>query len=240
MIVDSSALPEQVVDAVVSSSFDSAGQRCSALRVMFVQDDIADIVMTMLKGAMEELNIGDPSLLQTDIGPVIDKEAQDVLLKHIDMMKADGKLIHQVKLPSACEYGTFVPPTVFELDHISHLKREVFGPVLHIIRFKGKQLDDVINQINATGYGLTFGIHSRIQATVDYVTRRIKVGNIYVNRNIIGAIVGVQPFGGQGLSGTGPKAGGPYYLPRLAIERVISTDTTASGGNASLMTLEQD
>lgn len=240
MIVDSSALLEQVVDDVIRSSFDSAGQRCSALRVMFVQADIADSLISMLSGAMDELVVGDPSLLQTDIGPVIDQTAQKGLLDHIAAMQEDAKLIHQVKLPSLCEHGTFVAPTLFEIDHISRLTREVFGPVLHLIRYKNKQMDKVIEQINSTGYGLTFGIHSRIETTVDYVTKRIKAGNLYVNRNMVGAIVGAQPFGGQGLSGTGPKAGGPYYLPRLAVEKVISTDTTASGGNASLMTLEQD
>ncbi|MCF6807812.1 bifunctional proline dehydrogenase/L-glutamate gamma-semialdehyde dehydrogenase PutA [Thiotrichales bacterium 19S9-12] len=238
MVVDSSALAEQVVEAVVNSAFDSAGQRCSALRVLFLQSDVADHIIEMLKGAMQELVVGNPSELKTDIGPVIDKEAQSNLQAHIDQMKEKGALIHQVEVDKSLK-GTFIAPSVFEVDNINALEREVFGPVLHIIRFKANQLDDVINQINGTGYGLTFGIHSRIDETIKYFKDRIRVGNVYVNRNIVGAVVGVQPFGGQGLSGTGPKAGGPLYLHRLAVERVVSTDTTASGGNASLMTLNE-
>jgi RHH-type proline utilization regulon transcriptional repressor/proline dehydrogenase/delta 1-pyrroline-5-carboxylate dehydrogenase len=240
MLVDSSALPEQVVTDVLKSSFDSAGQRCSALRVLYLQEDIADTVMTMLKGAMNTLSIGDPSLLTTDVGPVIDAKAKTSLRSHIDTMKKAGKSIYQLKLPKQCDEGSFIPPTLIELDSISELEREQFGPILHVIRYQAKALDQVIADVNSTGYGLTFGIHSRIQDTVNYVIQRIHAGNLYVNRNMVGAIVGVQPFGGEGLSGTGPKAGGPYYLPRLATERVISIDTTASGGNASLMTLEQD
>lgn len=239
MIVDSTALPEQVVTDVVSSSFDSAGQRCSALRVLFLQNDIADTVIEMLTGAMKELSIGDPSLLKTDVGPVIDQRAQEGLLAHIERLKKDAKLIHQNEVPSDLT-GTFVPPTAFEIDHINVLTHEVFGPVLHIIRYEEKNLDDVINQINGTGFGLTFGIHSRIQEKVDYVTARIKAGNIYINRNTIGAVVGVQPFGGEGLSGTGFKAGGPHYLLKMATERCVSEDTTASGGNASLMSLDEN
>ncbi|MCF6765542.1 bifunctional proline dehydrogenase/L-glutamate gamma-semialdehyde dehydrogenase PutA [Thiotrichales bacterium 19S3-7] len=239
MVVDSSALPEQVVNDVVNSSFDSAGQRCSALRVLFLQSDVADNIIEMLKGAMKELIVGNPNDLKTDIGPVIDKEAQTNLQHHIDQMKQDAKFVYEVDLSESLN-GTFIKPTVFELDHINALKREVFGPVLHIIRFDAKNLDGVIDQINSTGYGLTFGIHSRIDETIKYFQERIRVGNIYVNRNIVGAVVGVQPFGGEGLSGTGPKAGGPLYLYRLAIERTISVDTTASGGNASLMTLNEN
>ncbi|MDO8954560.1 MAG: bifunctional proline dehydrogenase/L-glutamate gamma-semialdehyde dehydrogenase PutA [Gammaproteobacteria bacterium] len=238
MIVDSSALPEQVVKDVIASAFDSAGQRCSALRVLFLQEDIADSTIEMLKGAMDELRVGDPNLLSTDIGPVIDEEARDNLLAHIELMKHEATLIHQVRLSSEAKLGTFVPPTAFELSSLSSLKREVFGPILHIIRFKAAELNKVVEQINNTGYGLTFGIHSRIQETIDYLCQNIRVGNVYVNRNIIGAVVGVQPFGGQGLSGTGPKAGGPLYLPRLAVERSLSVNTTASGGNASLMSLK--
>ena len=240
MIVDSSALPEQVVTDVVMSAFDSAGQRCSALRVLYVQEDVADEIITMLIGAMDELTVGNPINITTDIGPVIDSEAHQVLSNHINKLTKTGKLVHQVNVKSTPKAGTFVPPTLFELDSIHDLEREVFGPILHVIRFKAKELDHVIDDINSTGYGLTFGIHSRIQETIAYVTSRIHAGNLYVNRNMVGAIVGAQPFGGEGLSGTGPKAGGPYYLPRLATERVISVDTTASGGNASLMTLEQD
>jgi len=240
MLVDSSALPEQVVTDVLKSSFDSAGQRCSALRVLYLQEDIADTVLTMLKSAMNTLSIGDPSLLTTDVGPLIDTEATAGLQSHINEMEKAGKPIYQIKLPKQCGQGSFIPPTLIELKCISELEREQFGPILHVIRYQAKALDKVIAEINSTGYGLTFGIHSRIQETVDYVTQRVRAGNLYVNRNTVGAIVGVQPFGGEGLSGTGPKAGGPYYLPRLAIERVISIDTTASGGNASLMTLAQD
>ncbi len=237
MVVDSSALPEQVVRDVIASSFDSAGQRCSALRVLFLQHDIADNVIKMLSGAMAELKVGNPMLLHTDVGPVIDKSARDGLLQHIEEMKKQAKILYQTPLGPECENGHFVAPTLIEIPNIHILKGEVFGPVLHIIRFHANQLDEVIAQINSTGYGLTFGIHSRIDATIQYLKDHVHAGNIYVNRNMIGAVVGVQPFGGEGLSGTGPKAGGPYYLPRLATERVVSVNTTASGGNASLMSL---
>lgn len=237
MVVDSSALAEQVVRDVIASSFDSAGQRCSALRVLFIQHDIADHTLKMLAGAMAELKVGNPMLLHTDVGPVIDQEAQEKLLAHIKTMKKKGKILYQTQTPP--EQGYFVPPTLIEIPHISVLTGEVFGPILHVIRYHANQLDEVIDQINSTGYGLTFGIHSRVDTTVEYLKSRVHAGNVYVNRNMIGAVVGVQPFGGEGLSGTGPKAGGPYYLPRLAIERVVSINTTASGGNASLMSLGQ-
>lgn len=237
MVVDSSALPEQVVRDVIASSFDSAGQRCSALRVLFLQQDIADHTLKMLEGAMAELKVGNPILLHTDVGPVIDQEAQEKLFAHIAKMKKKGKILYQTPTPP--EQGYFVPPTLIEIPHISALTGEVFGPILHVIRYHANQLDEVIEQINSTGYGLTFGIHSRVDTMVDYLKARVHAGNVYVNRNMIGAVVGVQPFGGEGLSGTGPKAGGPYYLPRLAVERVISINTTASGGNASLMSLGQ-
>lgn len=239
MIVDSSALPEQVVKDVISSSFDSAGQRCSALRVLYLQHEIADTVINMLKGAMDELKIGNPMSISTDIGPVIDSDAKTNLLKHIDAMRTAGDILHQTKLSNETEQGYFVAPTLIEINDIHILRHEVFGPVLHIIRYHANQIDQVIEQINSTGYGLTFGIHSRIQDVIEYISHRIRAGNIYVNRNMIGAVVGVQPFGGEGLSGTGPKAGGPFYLPRLACERVISINTTASGGNASLMSLSE-
>ena len=239
LIVDSSALPEQVTTDVVASAFDSAGQRCSALRVLFVQEDIADNLIKMIQGAMEQLTIGDPALLKTDIGPVIDQEAQSMLLNHIDNMKDKAKLIYQVPLNDHTQNGTFVPPTAFELTNLKVLEREVFGPVLHIVRFKAKDLDKVVQQINDTGYGLTCGVHSRIDNTINFIQQNIRVGNLYVNRNQIGAVVGVQPFGGEGLSGTGPKAGGPLYLQKLATERVVSVDTTAAGGNASLMSIEE-
>ncbi len=237
MVVDSTALPEQVVKDVINSSFDSAGQRCSALRVLFVQQDIADNVIEMLKGAMAELKVGNPMSITTDVGPVIDEPSQQQLLEHIENMRRDAKIIYQTPLSADTKNGFFVPPTLVEIPHIRLLKREVFGPVLHIIRYHASQIDDVIEQINSTGYGLTFGVHSRIDSFIDYVRKCIHAGNVYVNRNMIGAIVGVQPFGGEGLSGTGPKAGGPFYLPRLTLERSISINTTASGGNASLMSL---
>ena len=239
MVVDSSSLPEQVVRDVVLSAFDSAGQRCSALRVLYLQEDIADTVITMLKGAMDELKVHDPAFIQTDIGPVIDQEAQANLKAHIDQMRKSAKLVHEIPHDKALAKGNYIYPVVFEIEGINVLKREIFGPVLHVVRFKASELSKVVKDINSTGYGLTFGIHSRIQETVNFFKKHIRVGNIYVNRNMVGAVVGVQPFGGQGLSGTGPKAGGPFYLHRLAVERTISVDTTASGGNASLMSLEQ-
>ncbi|MFL6674764.1 MAG: trifunctional transcriptional regulator/proline dehydrogenase/L-glutamate gamma-semialdehyde dehydrogenase [Massilia sp.] len=216
LIVDSSALPEQVVQDVLTSAFDSAGQRCSALRVLFLQEDIADKTIRMLKGAMRELQVGSPDRLSTDIGPVIDAEAQRNLLAHIERMKATALDHFALGLPAAAaSSGTFVPPTVLEIGSLSELKHEVFGPVLHIVRYRRADLAKVIDSINATGYGLTLGVHSRIDETIDFITARAHVGNIYVNRNIVGAVVGVQPFGGEGKSGTGPKAGGPLYLKRL-------------------------
>jgi RHH-type proline utilization regulon transcriptional repressor/proline dehydrogenase/delta 1-pyrroline-5-carboxylate dehydrogenase len=215
MLVDSSALAEQVVSDVVASAFDSAGQRCSALRVLCVQADIADKTLDMLRGAMDELRIGNPDRLAVDIGPVIDEEAQRNLNAHIDRLKANARNVYQLPLRAEHQNGTFVAPTVLEIDSISQLQREVFGPVLHVIRYKREQLPQLIDAINASGYGLTLGIHSRIDETIDFVTARAHVGNIYVNRNIVGAVVGVQPFGGEGKSGTGPKAGGPLYLKRL-------------------------
>ena len=216
MIVDSSALPEQVVQDVLISGFDSAGQRCSALRVLCLQNDIADRTLTMLKAAMRELSIGNPRELATDIGPVIDEEARTKLQTHIEHMQAIGRPVHQLTLPEACRAGCFVPPTLIEIAALTDLKHEVFGPVVHVLRFAGGQLPALIEAINATGYGLTLGIHSRIDETINRITTQAHVGNIYVNRNMVGAVVGVQPFGGEGLSGTGPKAGGPLYLHLLA------------------------
>lgn len=239
MIVDSSALPEQVVADVVNSAFGSAGQRCSALRVLFVQEDIADKLINMLRGAMAEIRMGDPSLLDTDIGPVIDESARKTLQEHFERMQSQAKLIAQVKLPMNAEQGTFFAPCAFEIDSLNRLTREVFGPVLHIIRYAAKDLDKVIASINATGYGLTFGMQSRIDNNIKYVCDRINAGNQYINRTMIGAVVGVQPFGGEGLSGTGPKAGGPHYLLRMCTERSLSVNTTAAGGNASLLCLEE-
>ncbi|TWI62870.1 L-proline dehydrogenase /delta-1-pyrroline-5-carboxylate dehydrogenase [Pseudoduganella lurida] len=214
MIVDSSSLPEQVVQDAIASAFDSAGQRCSALRVLFLQEDIADKTIAMLKGAMGELKIGNPDRLVTDIGPVIDTEAQQNLLSHIEQTKRTCVAHFSLGLPAEA-VGTFVPPTVLEIRSLAELTKEVFGPVMHVIRYRRSQLPDVIDQINASGFGLTLGIHSRIDETIDYIVARAHVGNIYVNRNIVGAVVGVQPFGGEGKSGTGPKAGGPLYLHRL-------------------------
>ncbi|WP_448135125.1 bifunctional proline dehydrogenase/L-glutamate gamma-semialdehyde dehydrogenase PutA [Stenotrophomonas rhizophila] len=236
-IADSSALPEQLVKDAIGSAFTSAGQRCSAARVLFVQDDIADKVMTMLSGAMAELKVGDPGLLSTDVGPVIDADALQILQDHAVRMEKEARLIAAAELDEAAAHGTFFAPRAYELKNLDQLHKEVFGPVLHVIRWKGDQLDAVIDQINATGYGLTLGVHSRIDETVDRISSRINVGNVYVNRNQIGAVVGVQPFGGQGLSGTGPKAGGPHYLLRFATEKTVTVNTTAAGGNASLLTL---
>jgi RHH-type transcriptional regulator, proline utilization regulon repressor / proline dehydrogenase / delta 1-pyrroline-5-carboxylate dehydrogenase len=238
MIADSTALPEQLVADVLTSAFDSAGQRCSALRVLFVQEEIADKVIQMLQGAMAELVIGDPLQLVTDVGPVIDASAQQMLLAHAGQMAQKARLIYSVPLPPATKQGTFVPPQAYELPDLSLLQREVFGPILHVIRYAKSQLPAVVDRINDLGYGLTFGIQSRIDTTVDYLQSRIQAGNIYVNRNMIGAVVGVQPFGGSRLSGTGPKAGGPHYLSRLCTESTLTINTTATGGNAALMTLQ--
>ncbi|AQR73418.1 trifunctional transcriptional regulator/proline dehydrogenase/L-glutamate gamma-semialdehyde dehydrogenase [Sphingomonas sp. LM7] len=218
MIVDSSALAEQVVADVIASAFDSAGQRCSALRILCLQEEVADRTLAMLKGALEELRVGNTERLAVDIGPVITAEAKANIDKHIAAMRARGHRVEQQGLLPETAHGTFVPPTIIELNSIADLEREVFGPVLHVIRYKRDRLDALIDAINATGYGLTFGLHTRLDETIAEVTGRIKAGNLYINRNVIGAIVGVQPFGGRGLSGTGPKAGGPLYLPRLVRE----------------------
>jgi len=212
MIVDSTALPEHAVRDILASAFQSAGQRCSALRCLYVQDDVADRLLTMLKGAMDELRMGDPWHLTTDIGPVIDTAAQDGIAAHIATARAEGRVLHELKAP---EGGTFIAPTLIEIPGIAALEREVFGPVLHVVRFKSGEIDAVIDAVNATGYGLTFGLHTRIDDRVQHIVDRVHTGNTYVNRNQIGAIVGSQPFGGEGLSGTGPKAGGPNYLPRF-------------------------
>jgi RHH-type proline utilization regulon transcriptional repressor/proline dehydrogenase/delta 1-pyrroline-5-carboxylate dehydrogenase len=240
MLADSSALPEQVVRDVLASSFQSAGQRCSALRVLFLQSEVADKIITMLKGAMAELSLGDPALLATDVGPVIDDEAKATLEAHSERMKREAKLLLELPLPQDAGRGSFFAPRAFEIDSLSRLTREVFGPILHVIRYRADRLDRVLDAINATGYGLTLGIHSRIDETARRIHERLKVGNAYVNRNMIGAVVGVQPFGGEGLSGTGPKAGGPHYLYRFATERTLTIDTTAAGGNASLLSLQEE
>jgi len=237
MLADSSALPEQVVRDVVYSAFDSAGQRCSATRLLFVQSDSAKRVIEMLQGAVEELRIGNPQNYATDVGPVIDKLAKTTLEKHKAKMAKMTKTLIDLPLPDQCQAGTFVSPAVYQLEDISILTREVFGPVLHVIEYSSDRIGEVCDAINNTGYGLTFGLHTRIEQTAREVANRIDAGNIYINRNQIGAVVGAQPFGGHGLSGTGPKAGGPNYLTRFASEKVISTDTTASGGNAALLSL---
>jgi RHH-type proline utilization regulon transcriptional repressor/proline dehydrogenase/delta 1-pyrroline-5-carboxylate dehydrogenase len=218
MVVDSSALPEQVVTDALASAFDSAGQRCSALRILCLQEDIADTVVTMLRGAMRELRVGDPRRLDTDVGPVIDADAHAALTAHVARMRAAGAAVDALPLPAECAHGSFFAPTLIELADVRHLAHEVFGPVLHVVRFGAGELPQCIDALNAAGYGLTHGIQTRIDETVDAIAKRIRAGNVYVNRNIIGAVVGVQPFGGEGLSGTGPKAGGPAYLWRLVRE----------------------
>jgi RHH-type proline utilization regulon transcriptional repressor/proline dehydrogenase/delta 1-pyrroline-5-carboxylate dehydrogenase len=239
LIADSSALPEQLVPDVLTSAFNSAGQRCSALRVLFVQTDIAERVIQLLTEAMDELTIGDPMLLSTDIGPLIDRRAVEDLKPHIDRMRSAGRLLKELALPPNTKRGSFCAPRVFEIDNLTRLTHEVFGPILHIVRYEAGKLDAVIDAINASGYGLTLGVHSRIEATWERVRQRARVGNLYVNRNMIGAVVGVQPFGGEGLSGTGPKAGGPHYLHRFATERTVSINTAAIGGNAGLLSLDE-
>jgi len=235
MIVDSSALPEQVTRDVISSAFQSAGQRCSALRVLFVQEDVADGMIRMIAGAMETLKVGDPSDLATDVGPVIDEAAKKVLEEHLQWLDKNAKKICLLTPPKEATHGCFVAPAFYEIQSLSQLNRENFGAILHVIRFPGDKLDKVVEDINATGYGLTLGLQSRIDSVRDYVEEHARVGNFYVNRNQIGAVVESQPFGGEGLSGTGPKAGGPHYVARFATERVTCIDTTAAGGNASLM-----
>ncbi|WP_288130136.1 bifunctional proline dehydrogenase/L-glutamate gamma-semialdehyde dehydrogenase PutA [Microbulbifer sp.] len=239
MIVDSTALPEQVVDDVIQSAFLSAGQRCSALRILCVQDVIADNLLNMLKGACDELSLGDPSKLDTDIGPVIDEKALGLLQKHRERMQQEAKPLFafaEDKMPST---GTFFGPQVVEIEDFNVLKREVFGPFLHVVRFKAEELEDVIHRINATGYGLTFGLHSRIEGRAGAIFKRVDAGNCYVNRDMVGAVVGVNPFGGMGLSGTGPKAGGPHYLFRFANEKTKTINTVATGGNTELFSLGQ-
>ncbi|MEX0734618.1 MAG: bifunctional proline dehydrogenase/L-glutamate gamma-semialdehyde dehydrogenase PutA [Steroidobacteraceae bacterium] len=237
MLVDSSALPEQVVNDAVTSAFNSAGQRCSALRVLFVQEDIAPRVLELLAGVMDTLAIGDPALLTTDVGPVIDAASQATLEEHVRAIVEGARWHHRAKLPSGLARGQFFAPLAVEIDGIARLEREVFGPILHVVRFAGSRLDEVVDEINASGYGLTLGVHTRIDGIARRIAERARVGNVYVNRNMIGAVVGVQPFGGCGLSGTGPKAGGPHYLPRFATEQTVTINTAAVGGNATLLSL---
>jgi RHH-type proline utilization regulon transcriptional repressor/proline dehydrogenase/delta 1-pyrroline-5-carboxylate dehydrogenase len=234
MIVDSSALPEQVVRDAAQSAFDSAGQRCSALRLLCLQHETADQVLRLLRGWMDELVIGDPAQLATDVGPVIDADARAQLLSYI----RSRRVLHQCRLDERHARGLFVAPTVIELDGAGELTHEVFGPVLHVVRYRADRAHSLIDSINEIGYGLTLGVHTRIDAFANAVAARARVGNVYVNRNMIGAQVGVQPFGGMGLSGTGPKAGGPSYLPRFATEQTVTTNTAAVGGNATLLSLD--
>ncbi|VAW05983.1 Proline dehydrogenase / Delta-1-pyrroline-5-carboxylate dehydrogenase [hydrothermal vent metagenome] len=238
MIVDSTALPEQVVDDVISSAFQSAGQRCSALRVLYLQEEVADRIIHMLKGAVACLNMGDPMALSTDVGPVIDDRARQMLQDHVTYMKDQATLLAEVTMPESCAAGSFFAPRIYQIASLDQLTKEVFGPVLHIIRYEAKNLDNILDQVRSSGFGLTLGIHSRIEATAGEIFRKLDVGNTYVNRNIVGAVVGVQPFGGQGLSGTGPKAGGPRYMYRFATEKTLTINTVATGGNTELFCLE--
>ncbi len=240
MFVDSSALPEQVVKDAAFSAFNSAGQRCSALRLLCLQTDIADRVIELLIGHMEQLVIGNPSLLATDVGPAIDEAARSMLEAHVTQMQETASVLFRCPLDKDTQSGTFFAPTLIEIDSADALEKEVFGPVLHVLRFRGRDLNATVDAVNATGYGLTMGLHSRIDARARELELRSGAGNIYVNRNMIGAVVGVQPFGGRGLSGTGPKAGGPHYLPRFGTEYTVSNNIAAVGGNASLLSLEND
>jgi RHH-type proline utilization regulon transcriptional repressor/proline dehydrogenase/delta 1-pyrroline-5-carboxylate dehydrogenase len=231
MIVDATALPEQVTDDVITSAFRSAGQRCSALRLLCVQEDVADRILEMIEGAARALVVGDPRAVATHVGPVIDAEAKDKL----DRWIADCKPRVIFRHDGAPSAGTFVPPSIIALDRARDLAEEVFGPVLHVVRWRADRLDQLLDDIAANGYGLTLGVHSRIDDTAERIVARLANGNVYVNRNMIGAVVGTQPFGGSGLSGTGPKAGGPNYLRRFATEQVVTVNTAAAGGNASLL-----
>jgi RHH-type proline utilization regulon transcriptional repressor/proline dehydrogenase/delta 1-pyrroline-5-carboxylate dehydrogenase len=233
MIVDSTALPEQVVQDVITSAFRSAGQRCSALRLLVLQEDVAERTLEMLTGAMDTLIVGDPSDPRTDVGPVIDQPSYDKLMGRREAMK--DRIVKTIPAPAE---GLFVPPTLIRLDRIEDLTEEWFGPLLHVTTWEGGKLAETVRRVNASGFGLTMGLHSRIARAAETVEETGTVGNLYVNRSMIGAIVGSQPFGGEGQSGTGPKAGGPHYLPRFCAERVTSTDTTSAGGNASLLSLE--
>jgi RHH-type proline utilization regulon transcriptional repressor/proline dehydrogenase/delta 1-pyrroline-5-carboxylate dehydrogenase len=239
MLVDSSALPEQVVDDVINSAFNSAGQRCSALRVLYLQQETADEVIEMLVGALASLVLGDPLQLSTDVGPVIDEQALRGLQQHIQEMENSNaaNVIARYDAKRVPNAGCFMAPTIIEIDSIKLLQQEVFGPVLHIVRYKSKQLDSVLADINATGFGLTLGVHSRREGFAETIFNATKVGNTYINRNVVGAVVGVQPFGGQGLSGTGPKAGGPHYLFRFATEKTRTVNLTATGGDVTLLNL---
>ncbi|TWB35171.1 bifunctional proline dehydrogenase/L-glutamate gamma-semialdehyde dehydrogenase PutA [Nitrospirillum pindoramense] len=237
MIVDSTALLEQVVDDCITSAFQSAGQRCSAMRVLFVQDDVADQMAHLLKGAMQLVTLGDPLDLATDVGPIIDEDARKILVAHAARMDREAKLVHACDPGADLANGTFFGPRLYEIDSLKRLPREVFGPILHLVRWKADSLDQVLADIDATGYGLTLGVHSRLEGRAQEIFKRLNCGNTYINRNMVGAVVGVQPFGGHGLSGTGPKAGGPHYLLRFATEKTLTVNITAFGGNADLLGL---
>ena len=239
MFVDTTALKEQVLDDVVGSAFNAAGQRCSALRILFLPKETADAIIDGIKGAMETLNIGDPRLAQTDIGPVIDAEALGTLQNYVSNLPKGMKILKQAEIPSAMKSGTFMPPTLIEAASLDGFNSEMFGPVLHVVRYKAGQLDSLMDQFAAKGYGLTLGVHSRLDSFAQRVINRVPAGNVYINRNIIGAVVGVQPFGGRGLSGTGPKAGGPHYLHRFATELTVTNNITAQGGDPALLNLSE-
>ena len=220
---------------LLSSSFNSAGQRCSAVRVLYVQDELADRLIEALCGAMDELAVGDPALLATDVGPVIDAPALAALETHARRLGAAGQILHRARGAPTGLAGYYFPPLLAQIDSIAELTGEVFGPVLHVVRFRASDLATVVDDINATGFGLTLGIHTRIETRAQQIAKRARVGNVYINRNTIGAVVGMQPFGGCGRSGTGPKAGGPHYLGRFATEQCVSVNTAAVGGNAALL-----
>jgi RHH-type proline utilization regulon transcriptional repressor/proline dehydrogenase/delta 1-pyrroline-5-carboxylate dehydrogenase len=240
MVVDATALPEQVVDDVVTSVFRSAGQRCSALRLLCLQEDVAERILDMLIGAARELRVGDPREVSTHVGPVIDAEAKARLQGWVETMERAGRVRFRWDREQALpDRGTYVAPAVVELDRAGDLQAEVFGPVLHVVRWRAEELDQLLDEIAGNGTALTLGIHSRIDLTVDHIAQRLVTGNVYVNRNMIGAVVGTQPFGGTHLSGTGPKAGGPNYLRRFAAEQVVTINTAAAGGNASLLAQEE-
>ena len=235
MIIDSSALTEQVVDDAIESGFNAAGQRCSALRILAIQDEVYDKTVKMLIGATKKIKVGLPHLIETDVGPLIDLDAKNKINNHIEKFRE--KVLVMCDLDQHLD-GHFVSPTVIEINNLSEIKEEIFGPVIHVYRYQSEKIENLINDINSMNYGLTLGVQSRIESTINYIFNNANIGNIYINRNITGAIVGVQPFGGHGLSGTGPKAGGPNYLLKLVNEKSYSYDTTAAGGNATLFMLE--
>jgi len=237
MIIDSSALTEQVVDDAIESGFNAAGQRCSALRILAIQDEVYDKTLKMLIGATKKIKIGLPNLLSTDIGPVIDQEAKDRINNHVKSFKS--KVLSQSPLESKYQ-GYYVTPTIIEIENLNEVKEEIFGPVIHVYKYKSNEIEKLISDINKMNYGLTLGIQSRIENTINYIFNNANIGNIYINRNIVGAVVGVQPFGGRGLSGTGPKAGGPNYLLKFANEKSYSYNTTAAGGNATLFMMSEN